>query len=97
MRMRKVEAFAVPAQSDLKLQPGGNHIMLFDLAAPLAKGESFPLTLSFEKAGDITIDVSVVAIGDTIGHKAGHEKMDHGQMDHGEMGHDNGGHGHSGH
>ena len=102
MRMRKVEAFPVPAQSDLKLQPGGNHIMLFDLAAPLAKGESFPLTLSFEKAGDITIDVSVVAIGDTIGHKAGHETMDHGQldhgeMDHGEMDHDNGGHGHSGH
>lgn len=97
MRMRKVEAFPVPAQGELKLQPGGNHIMLFDLAAPLAKGENFPLTLSFEKAGDITIDVSVVAIGDSIGHKAGHETMDHGQMNHDDMDHDKMDHGHSGH
>ncbi|GAA6154648.1 hypothetical protein NBRC116588_01210 [Pyruvatibacter sp. HU-CL02332] len=82
MRMRKVDAIDVPANDVVTLQPGGKHIMMFDITAPLKDGGSFPLTLTFEDAGDVTVDVTVVATG---GNASG---MDHGGMDHGGMDHD---------
>lgn len=57
MRMREVEGIDLPAGETVKLQPGGYHIMLIGLKQPLKLGETFPLTLTFEKAG--TIDVTV--------------------------------------
>ncbi len=62
MRMRAVaDGIPVPAKGAVKLEPGGYHIMLIGLKQPLAKGQSFPLTLSFEKAGDVEVAVSVAA------------------------------------
>jgi copper(I)-binding protein len=92
MRMRRVEAIAVPAGGTALLKPGGDHVMLFDLAAPLKKGETFAVTLTFETAGDITVEVPVVGIGESLGmtpDEMGHDGMDHGSMDHGAMNHDN--------
>jgi hypothetical protein len=43
----------------LALQPGGYHVMLGDLKRPLQAGDSFPLTLVFEKAGSIEVNVVV--------------------------------------
>lgn len=80
MRMRKVDAIDVPANDVVTLQPGGKHIMMFDIVEPLKEGGSFPLTLTFDGAGDITVDVTVVATG---GNASG---MDHG-ADHGTMDH----------
>jgi periplasmic copper chaperone A len=62
MRMREVESIDVPAGSTVMLQPGGLHVMLIDLKAPLKAGEQFPLTLTFEKAGAMTIEVPVKSI-----------------------------------
>ncbi len=40
--------------------PGGYHIMLTGLKAPLKTGDSFPLTLTFAGAGEVKVDVKVV-------------------------------------
>lgn len=60
MEMREVDGIDVMAGEPLVLEPGGYHIMLMELAAPLEVGTSISLTLTFEKAGDVTIDVPVL-------------------------------------
>ena len=72
MRMRQVDDIVIPAGGSAVLQPGGMHVMLMGLNAPLEQGSSFPLTLVFEKAGSVTIDVTVDRMGgtkDTDDHK----------------------------
>lgn len=59
MRMRPVEAVEVAPGEPAVLQPGALHIMLIGLTQPLAEGGSFPLTLTFEKAGAIEIEVKI--------------------------------------
>jgi periplasmic copper chaperone A len=49
-------------------QPGGLHVMLLDLKAPLKEGEHFPVTLTFEKAGQVTISVAVRRSAPAAGH-----------------------------
>jgi periplasmic copper chaperone A len=58
-RMRPVEALELSPHQTAIMDPGGMHFMLTDLAAPLIVGEHFPLTLMFESAGEITVDVLV--------------------------------------
>ena len=64
MRMRQVPSIDVPAGGTVSLQPGGLHIMLIDLKEPLRQGETFPLTLTFAKAGKVGVDVPVKAPGE---------------------------------
>ncbi len=71
MKMRAVDAIAVPAGGAAELKPGGLHVMLIGLRQPLAEGESFPLTLDFETAGTVTVDVEVRKAG-AMGHGHGH-------------------------
>jgi len=59
MKMRHVDAVDVPAGGSAVLKPGGFHIMLMDLKAPLAEGAHVPMTLTFERAGSVTVDVAV--------------------------------------
>lgn len=60
MKMRKVEGdVTIVAGGELALQPGGYHLMLFGLKQPLEDGKRFPLTLHFEKAGDLQVEVAV--------------------------------------
>ena len=63
--MRQVEGVPVPAGKQVVLAPGGTHIMLMGLAGPLVAGETFPLDLRFEKAGEQTVQVTVVDAGAT--------------------------------
>lgn len=58
-KMRKVEMIEVAAGQPTVLQPGGLHIMLIGLKQPLIAGQTFPLTLRFEKAGEIPVQVTV--------------------------------------
>ena len=56
MRMRQVETgLRIPAGKTLNLAPGGYHIMLSGLKAPLAVGSSFSVSLLFEYAGKVTL------------------------------------------
>jgi periplasmic copper chaperone A len=60
MKMQHVEeGFEVPEGGTLALERGGNHVMLMGLTAPLEQGDTMSLTLTFEKAGDMTVDVPV--------------------------------------
>lgn len=52
----------VPAGQSVQLAPGGYHGMLMDLTEALKEGDSFPMTLTFQSAGDITINVEVLSI-----------------------------------
>ena len=64
MRMRHVEdGIEVPAGGMAELKPGGFHVMFMGLKQPLAEGDSFPVTLVFERAGAVTVDVTVEAAG----------------------------------
>ncbi len=60
MKMRPKEGgIEVSAGGSAELKPGGMHIMLIRLAKPLETGDVIPLTLTFEKSGEMTIDVLV--------------------------------------
>ena len=62
-RMRMVDGLEIPAGGRLELKPGGTHIMIEGLNAPLAAGERFDLRLRFEASGEKTVPVTVVAAG----------------------------------
>ncbi len=69
MRMREVaEGFAIPAGASFELARGGAHIMLMGLARPLQDGDSFTLTLTFERAGAIPVEVTVDSKRKPAGH-----------------------------
>ena len=73
MRMRPLSSVAVPAGGTVELAPGGMHVMLPGLKAPLEKGQHFPLTLRFEKAGEVEVEVPVLGVTATgSGHGHGH-------------------------
>ena len=57
--MRQVEGIDVDAGGRTALKPGGGHLMLIGIKRPLVAGERFPLTLAFEKAGEITVQFEV--------------------------------------
>lgn len=52
----------VPAGQAVQLAPGGYHGMLMGLTAALKAGDTFPITLTFEKAGDVTVNVEVLPL-----------------------------------
>ena len=63
MRMRQLDAIELPAGQTVELKPGGLHLMLMGLKAPLKAGDMVPLTLKFEKAGEVTVQLKVEAPG----------------------------------
>lgn len=64
MTMRPLASGLViaPGQT-VELKPGGLHIMLMGLTRPLVQGQSYKLTLTFEKAGRVELDVAVGGLG----------------------------------
>ncbi len=75
MIMRPVEGgIVIPPGARVDLEPGGHHIMLIDLKAPLVRGKDVPVTLTFERAGSIEAMFHVAPIGapGPEGHGAGH-------------------------
>lgn len=60
MQMREVEdGFAIPAGGAHTLARGGDHVMLMGLTAPMEDGATVPVTLIFEQAGEIAVDIPV--------------------------------------
>ena len=61
--MRPAGALEIPPGGEILLEPGGLHIMLMQLQQALEQGEQVPLTLVFEKAGEITVTAPVSGVG----------------------------------
>jgi hypothetical protein len=57
--MQPVEAIPIPAGGELSFEPGGYHVMLFDLTEPLVVGETIQLVLTFEEAGEVEVDAEI--------------------------------------
>jgi copper(I)-binding protein len=83
MEMRPLGEVVLDPGKPVNFKPGGYHVMLTGLKAPLHAGDRFPLTLKFEHAAPIAVEVNVEAAGASmIDH-------DHGSMPgmHDQMGH----------
>ncbi|MEL0437510.1 copper chaperone PCu(A)C [Phycobacter sp. K97] len=75
MKMVHVEeGFAIPAGETHMLMRGGDHVMFLGLKETLHHGDMVPLTLVFEKAGEVSVDVPV-----DLERKPGHGGMMHGK------------------
>ena len=59
MHMRQIDAVDLPAGTQVRFAPGGLHLMLIGLQQPLIAGHSFALTLRFEHAGSVQVQVEV--------------------------------------
>lgn len=76
MRMVHVEeGFELPADGMIAMERGRKHVMLMGLTAPMEQGASVTVTLTFEKAGDMVVEIPVDL-----------ERQDHGGMQHGHGG-----------
>lgn len=59
MVMQEVDSIVIDAGGSVDLMPGGYHIMLMEIAAPLELGAKFDVTLTFAKAGKVTVTAEV--------------------------------------
>lgn len=76
MEMIQQEKIDLPADGEVELKPGSYHIMFIGLKQDLVAGNEITLTLTFEKAGEITLTVPVKDSTDMGG-----ESMNMGGMD----------------
>ena len=64
MKMRPIDkGLTIEPGKTVKLAPGGYHLMMFDLKAPLKQGDKVPVTLQFEKAGKVSVTLDVQGFG----------------------------------
>ncbi len=76
MKMRPLEAIEIEAKSSMTLEPGGGHVMLMGVHHPLKEGDAFPMTLTFETAGSVEVEVDVLGIAAMHG-TGSHEQDSH--------------------
>jgi periplasmic copper chaperone A len=63
MKMNELgDGIVIPAGGSVTFAPGGNHVMFMKLTQPLVEGTQIPVTLTFEKAGSIEVQLEVGAI-----------------------------------
>ena len=77
MKMQQVQSVAIPAGGEVRFAPMGYHVMLFGLQQQAKDGERFPLTLRFEKAGEVQVEVVVRTEAPVADAGQGHEHHDH--------------------
>ncbi len=59
MRMRQVKGYDIPANGSLELKSGGAHLMFVDIQRPFKEAEKIPVTLLFERAGEMKAEFRV--------------------------------------
>ncbi len=69
-RMREVPGYEVPANGNFALKPGGAHLMFMNIKAPFKEGDKVPVTLKFERAGEVQVEFHVGRLT-AMGHGAG--------------------------
>jgi copper(I)-binding protein len=64
MTMRPLDAgVTIEPGKTVKFAPGGYHLMFLELNRALKQGETVPVTLTFEKAGEVKVSFSVAGVG----------------------------------
>lgn len=71
-KMREVPGIEVPASGTVKLAPGGYHIMFLGLTDPFKAGATLPVTLKFEKAGEVKVNFEIKPATFNPGTMSGH-------------------------
>jgi copper(I)-binding protein len=98
MRMGEIEGgVAIAADEMHAFKRGGDHLMFMGLKESLVEGAMGPVTLEFEKAGAVEIEVMVDQDRKPNHGKMKHDKMKHDKIEHGDMKHDHGDMDHAGH
>jgi copper(I)-binding protein len=64
-RMTHLEVLNLPPGQTVTFAPGGMHLMLMGLGARLDEGTRFSLTLTFETAGEVIVEVPVLGVAAT--------------------------------
>ena len=59
---------AIPAGGTVSLKPGGGHVMISGLTAPLRQGDALKLTLRFERSGERPVDFKIAPAAAGMGH-----------------------------
>jgi copper(I)-binding protein len=65
IEMKYLEVIDIPARKPVSLDSSGLHVWLAGVKQPLKAGQTFPLTLTFEKAGQREVTVSIIKPGET--------------------------------
>jgi periplasmic copper chaperone A len=68
LRMRQVKDFEVPANGRLELKPAGGHLMFVGIKWPFRDGEKVPVTLRFERAGELKVELAIGQAAERGGH-----------------------------
>lgn len=64
MRMRELKSgLEIPANGEVQLSPKGYHVMFTGLKQPLKRGDSVKVVLTFEHAGEVTVEFAVGGVG----------------------------------
>jgi copper(I)-binding protein len=69
-KMRPLAAIEVAPGGPTVLEPGGTHVMLVGLGKKLVAGDTLPLSLTFEHAGTIELEVPIKGMGDSMRHES---------------------------
>jgi copper(I)-binding protein len=59
MKMEHIPGLEVPPKGEVLLKPGDYHVMLIDVGRSLVPGDTLPITLQFEKSGEMEMDIEV--------------------------------------
>ena len=81
MRMRSAKHVDVPAKGSVEFKSGGFHLMIFGLKPSVKQGSKLPLTIMFEKAGPVKMELAVKTSGKAMD-QSGHRDMDKKSMKH---------------
>ena len=81
------DGFRIPANGELELKPGGDHIMLMDVKKEIAAGDDVELSLKDEEGKEYSLGEVPVRVQQSSHEHYGHGAMNHGDMDHGDMKH----------
>ncbi len=66
--MQSVPRLEIPARNEVALRPGGYHVMVTGLSAPLERGDAVEMTLTLARAGTLRFSVPVVTYTELIQH-----------------------------
>ena len=79
MKMQRIDSVTIAPGEQVEFSPGGHHVMLFELKEPLVAGNMYPMTLTFERAGEVEVEVLVSKdpVQEDAAEHSGHDHSHH--------------------